>query len=69
MLRIVSAELDDVYDLRRDGKLIFRGPANDCFIKLQKIQSSSFDHALKHEGYTINPIMKDWKDYVGKTPN
>ncbi len=53
----------ELYDLRRDGKIIFRGTANECFIKLHRIQSSSVDHALKYEGYTINPTMKDWKDY------
>ena len=67
MLKFVSAELSESYDLRRDGKLIFRGSVNDCYIKLQRVQSSSFDHAIKYEGYTISPTMADWKEYVGKT--
>jgi len=57
MLKMISADLNEIYDLRRDGKFIFRGTANECFMKLQKIQSASADWAIKYEGYTISPVM------------
>lgn len=41
------------YTLARDGKEIFTGTENECYIKLQKYQSMSFGWAMKHEGYTI----------------
>ena len=54
---------NNLWDLRKDGKLIFRGTENDCYKKLLHIQSSSWSHAMEHEGYTINPMMDDWKKY------
>ena len=59
MLIIKSQRLNELYDLRRDGKFIFRGTENECYMKLQRIQSQSFDWAMKHEGYTITPTMED----------
>ncbi len=53
---------EEQYDLRRDGKLVFRGTANECYAKLQRSQSQSNDWAMKYEGWTINPIMEDWRD-------
>jgi len=53
----------DLYDLRHDGKLIMRGTEAECYGKLHRIQSQSVDWALKYEGYTINPMNEDWRDY------
>jgi hypothetical protein len=53
----------DMYDLRRDGKLIMRGSEAECYYRLQRIQSQSADWAMKYEGYTINPISEDWRDH------
>ncbi len=64
MLRILSAQSRELYDLRRDGKLIFRGTANECYMKLQKVQGQSADWAMKHEGYSISPTMEDWRDHL-----
>lgn len=58
----------NVYELRKDGKLILRGSETECWHKLHQIQSGSVDHAIKHEGYTINPINEDWKDHYNWYP-
>ena len=40
--------------LCRDGKKIYKGTDyNDCLRKLHCVCSSSWSHALKYEGYTI----------------
>ena len=52
-----------MFDLRKDGKLLFRGSEQECFIKLHQLQSASVDHAIKYEGYTISPTLEDWKDH------
>ena len=59
MLIIISQQANKLFDLRRDGRFIFRGSYNDCLVKLQEIQSASWEHALKHEGYTITSIFED----------
>ncbi len=53
----------NVYELRRDGKLILRGSSDECYMRLQQVQGQSADWAMKYEGYTINPITEDWKDH------
>ncbi len=68
-LKKIAADLPtfDVYDLRRDGKLLFRGTADECFTKLLQVSSSSVAWSIQHEGYTISPILEDWRNYVGNT--
>ena len=61
-LKTIFAQ-NNLYDLRKDGKLLFRGSEQECMSKLHQIQSSSTDWAIKHEGYTISPTMEDWKDH------
>ena len=63
MLRVITNQIENVFELRKDGKLLFRGSESECWNKLHKIQSGSVDHAIKYEGYTINPIINDWKDH------
>ncbi len=53
---------EEQHDLRKDGKLVFRGTANECYMKLQESQSQSADWAMKYEGWTISSIMEDWRD-------
>lgn len=53
----------EMFDLRKDGKLVFRGSQNDCWIKLRNSVSTSWDHALKYEGWTINPTLEDWRKH------
>lgn len=53
---------EEMWDLRRDGTLIFRGTNSECYIKLQRVQSQSFDWAMKYEGYTITRTLEDWRD-------
>lgn len=62
MIRFISAQAN-IFELRKDGKLILQGPEFDCYKRLQRIQSSSADWAMKYEGYTINSITEDWKDH------
>ena len=50
------------FDLRKDGKLLLRASEQDCYQKLQEIQSSSADWAMKYEGYTITAMNQDWRD-------
>jgi len=53
---------EDTYELRRDGRLKFRGTENECYRKLQQSQSQSFDWAMKYEGWTITQSGTDWQD-------
>ena len=39
--------------LLKNDKEIFEGTVNECWIKLQKIQPMSWDHAVKHGGYKV----------------
>lgn len=42
--------------LIKNGEELHRGTENECYFKLQRIQSRSADWAIKHEGYTVEPI-------------
>lgn len=53
----------NIYELRRDGVLKFQGSKDDCYMKLQQLQSQSFEWAMKYEGWTINSIEEDWRDH------
>lgn len=43
------------FGLYKDGKELFEGSNNDCYIKLHNIQSSSWNHAEIYEGYAVLP--------------
>jgi hypothetical protein len=45
-----------IFVLSQDNKEIFQGTENECYIKLQKIQSFSADWAMKYEGYKIESL-------------
>lgn len=44
------------YELKQDGILKFTGTENECYYKLQRLQSQSADWAMKWEGWTITPL-------------
>lgn len=46
-----------MYQLCRDGKVIFEGTENECYFKLQKEQPQSADFAMKYEGYEIKKVQ------------
>lgn len=45
-----------LFELKHKGSLIFTGTENECYFKLQRVQSQSADWAMKHEGYTITEL-------------
>lgn len=56
-----------MWALKKDGKEIFRGTNNACYIRLQKAQPQSADWAMKHEGWTVEDMtevnMKNLEEY------
>lgn len=50
-----TTEQEVIFELTRKGEFIYSGSENNCYIKLQKIQSQSADWAMKYEGYQISP--------------
>ena len=44
------------HQVTRDGKTLFIGDKGECFIWLLNHQPNSTDHALKYEGYKIEPL-------------
>lgn len=46
----------ELFALTRDGKTLFEGMQDSCYLKLQRMQSNSANWAIKHEGYKISPI-------------
>lgn len=60
----------NVYEVRRDGKLLFVGPEAECWHFIHKHTSYSVDWAMKYEGWTITPkfpenendAAPDWRD-------
>lgn len=45
------------FELKRKEELIFTGGENECYMKLQRVQSQSADWAMKYEGYTVTPVI------------
>ena len=45
--------------LSRDGVEKFRGTENDCYMKLQRLQSQSAEWAIKYEGWRVRPETKN----------
>jgi hypothetical protein len=64
MLRIKSAQAkyEETFEVRKDGRLLFRGPEAECWHYIHKHTSSSVDWAMKYEGWTITPSGSDWRD-------
>jgi len=44
------------HELKRKGTVIFTGNENECYFKLQRVQSQSADWAMRYESYTITPV-------------
>jgi hypothetical protein len=44
------------YQLTKDSRVIFEGTENECFFRLQSVQSQSADWAIKFEGYKVELI-------------
>jgi hypothetical protein len=58
-----AVRYEDTWEVRRDGKLLFRGPSeSECWGWLQRHTSYSVDWAMKYEGYTITKSGTDWQD-------
>ena len=68
MIKVTSQSIFDKdnytgpYEVRKDGKLLFVGPNSDCFEFILKNTSSSVQHAMEFEGWTITPKGADWRD-------
>lgn len=52
----------DTYEVRHDGRLLFRGPEAECWHYIHQHTSSSVDWAMKYGGWTITPSGTDWRD-------
>lgn len=50
-----TTEQELTFELTCNGDFVYRGTENDCYMKLQKVQSQSADWAMKYEGYKIEP--------------
>lgn len=50
------------FELKHNGELIFTGTENECYMKLQRVQSQSADWAMKYEGYTITAYTAKIKE-------
>jgi len=44
------------YILTKNDSFICSGTENDCYLKLQRVQSQSADWAIKYEGYKVEPL-------------
>jgi hypothetical protein len=62
MLNIISLKYEDSYEVRKDGHLLFRGSMPECVDYMHSHTSTSIDHAIKYEGYTITKSGTDWRD-------
>jgi len=58
---------NNVYSLQRDGHLVMRGTEQQIWKYLHNTHSFSIDHALKHEGYKIEPEVAK-EEANGKEP-
>ena len=54
--QFIELKEEDVFVLRKEEKEIFCGTESECLYRLQEIQSCSYDHATKYEGYSISEI-------------
>ena len=57
-------ETKTYFYLCRDNEKIFRATNyNDCLIALHRFCSSSWEHALKYEGYSIEEHLEQYRGY------
>jgi len=42
-----------MYELKKDGKVIFEGTENECLEKLHDVHSGSWHNAFVYEGYSM----------------
>ena len=43
-----------MYELKKDGKVIFEGTENECLEKLHDVHSGSWHNAFMYEGYSMD---------------
>jgi hypothetical protein len=63
-----------MYQVTQDNNLFFIGSEDECFIKLQSLQSNSAMWAMKYEGWKITPFtvedykkaLSDYDKYTGQ---
>ena len=58
-------EINETYQIKKDGQPIFTGTANECFCELLRIQPQSTSYATKYGGYKIEPKSREKKQDVG----
>lgn len=61
ILRLVSGHevaqwVEDTHRVTRDGKERFRGSQNECWMHIQDSVGYSVDHAMRFEGWAVEPI-------------
>ena len=58
--------------LKRDGKEVFKGTELECVQYVHKSHGFSFDHAVKHEGYSLHcadvPTPGDTEEHPPPAP-
>ena len=52
-------ERNEIYQIKKDAKVLFTGTENECFHKLLRIQPFSTSYAMKYGGYAIEPEGKE----------
>lgn len=56
---MTDVESNEIYHIKKDGKIVFTGTANECFSQLLRIQPFSVDYATRWGGYKIEPEEKE----------
>lgn len=56
------------YVLRRDGQEVMRGTEDEVWQWLHRNHSYSVDHALRHEGYSIEPVESTYLGEARRAP-
>lgn len=50
-----------VYELRKDGKILYEGTENQCLAFLHRYQPHSWKYAFEYGGYSLAPKNKNQK--------
>ncbi len=50
---LTPENFSDIFILTKDAVILWIGTENECYTRLQKVQSQSADWAIKHEGYEV----------------
>lgn len=53
---------EDTWEVRKDGRFLLRGTEFECMKYLHNNTSSSANHAMKYEGFTVTRSGTDWRD-------